>query len=120
FAGETDRLMAEAAAVGLTHDNDGLPAYVAQGEERAAVLAAMACDRIGLDAAALTVRQLGLLGEGPACDLHPVGLDHAVLAAALARHEVVVAPGFGALRPDGRIGLLGRGGSDTTAAFLAA
>ena len=33
---------------------------------------------------------------------------------------MVVVPGFGAVRPDGRIALLGRGGSDLTAVFLAA
>lgn len=120
FAGETDRLLAQAASLGLAHDNPWLPACVAQGEERSAVLAAVACDRIGLDVSVLTVRQLGIQGEGPDCRLNPVGLDGAALRAALAAHDVVIVPGFGALCPDGRVGLLGRGGSDMTAAFLAA
>ena len=120
FAGETDRLLAEARLLGLAHDNPLLPAYVVQGEERSAALTALACDRIGLDAATLTVRELGIRAEGPCEHARPVALDRAALERALERHEVVVVPGFGALGPDGRAVLLGRGGSDLTALFLAA
>lgn len=120
FAGETDRLLAEARALGLAHDNPLLPAYVVQGEERSAALAALACDRVGLDAVTLSVRELGLLAEGPCEHARPVSLDRAALDRALERHEVVVVPGFGALSPEGRVVLLGRGGSDLTALFLAA
>lgn len=120
LAGETDRLLGEARALGLAHDNDLLPAYVALGEERAAALVAIACDRVGLDTRALSVRELGLLAAGPSEHAHPLALVGDGLKAALAAHQVVVAPGFGAVRADGRVALLGRGGSDLTAAFLAA
>lgn len=120
FAGETDRLLAEARALGLAHDNPLLPAYVVQGEERSAALTALACDRVGLDAVTLTVRELGILAHGPREHARPVSLDRAALERALERHEVVVVPGFGALDDDGRAVLLGRGGSDLTALFLAA
>jgi homoserine dehydrogenase len=120
LAGETDRLLREARALGLPHETGWLPAHVVQGEARSSLLAALACDRVGLDAAVLTVRELGLRGEGPACELHPVALDGSALRDALARHEVVIVPGFGALDGRGRVGLLGRGGSDMTAVFLAA
>lgn len=120
FAGETDRLLAEARELGLAHDNPLLPAYVVQGEERSAALTALACDRIGLDAVTLTVRELGIRAEGPREHARPVALARAALEQALERHEVVVAPGFGALGRDGRTVLLGRGGSDLTALFLAA
>ena len=120
FEGETDRLLAEARALGLAHDNPLLPAYVAQGEERSAALTALACDRIGLDAATLTVREVGIVAEGPCEHAHPVALKRSALDRALDRHEVVVVPGFGALSPDDRVVLLGRGGSDLTALFLAA
>lgn len=120
FAGETDRLLGEARTLGLPHSNDLLPGYVAQGEERAAALVAVACDRVGLEAAALSVRELAILAEGEAEHARPCGLRADHLKQALDRHEVVVAPGFGAVRPDGRVALLGRGGSDLTAVFLAA
>jgi homoserine dehydrogenase len=120
FAGHTDRLLAEARELGLDHENDLLPGYVALGEEKAAAFVAIACDRIGLDAAALSVRDLGIVAEGPLEHAHPCGLRPDRLRHALDRHAVLVVPGFGAVRPDGRIALLGRGGSDLTAVFLAA
>lgn len=120
FAGETDRLLAEARALGLAHDNPLLPAYVVQGEERSAALAALACDRVGLSATTLSVRELGITAEGPAEHAHPVALNRAALDRALDRYEVVVVPGFAAVAPNGRVVLMGRGGSDLTALFLAA
>ena len=120
FEGETDRLLGEARALGLAHDNHLLPAFVAQGEERSAALVSLACDRIGLDAVTLTVREVGIVAEGPCEHATPVALKRAALDQALQRHEVVVVPGFGALSPEGKVVLLGRGGSDLTALFLAA
>ena len=120
FGGQTDRLLADARTLGLDHENDLLPGYVALGEELAAALTAIACDRIGLDAVALSVRELGILAEGPSEHAHPCGLRGDPLRQALQDHQVVVVPGFGAVRPDGRLALLGRGGSDLTAVFLAA
>lgn len=120
LAGQTDALLAEARDLGLDHSNDLLPAYVAQGEERAAALVAIACDRIGLDAKSLSVRELGVVAEGPLEHAHPVGLDGAHLRKALAEHQVVVVPGFGAVNDRDQVALLGRGGSDLTAVFLAA
>jgi homoserine dehydrogenase len=120
LGGHTDRLLADARALGLDHENDLLPAYVAQGEEQAAALVAIACDRIGLDACALSVRELGIVAEGPVEHAHPVALHAEALNRALAAHQVVLVPGFGAVGPNGRVVLLGRGGSDLTAVFLAA
>jgi homoserine dehydrogenase len=120
LGGHTDRLLADARELGLDHENELLPAYVALGEEKAAALVAIACDRIGLDACALSVRELGIVAEGPVEHAHPVSLHAEALNRALASHQVVVVPGFGAVRPNGRVVLLGRGGSDLTAVFLAA
>jgi homoserine dehydrogenase len=120
LGGQTDRLLADARALGLDHENELLPAYVAQGEEQAATLVAIACDRIGLDACALSVRELGIVAEGPVEHAHPVALHAEALNRAIAAHQVVVVPGFGAIGPHGRVVLLGRGGSDLTAVFLAA
>ncbi|KPF81949.1 homoserine dehydrogenase [Brevundimonas sp. AAP58] len=120
LGGHTDRLLADARALGLDHENDLLPAYVAQGEEQAAALVAIACDRIGLDACALSVRELGIVAEGPVEHAHPVALQGEALNHAIGAHQVVIVPGFGAVGPHGRVVLLGRGGSDLTAVFLAA
>lgn len=120
FAGETDQLLADAQALGLAHDNPLLPAYVVQGEERSAALAAIACDRIGLSARTLSVRELGIVADGPVEHARPIALNRSALDRALEEYEVVVVPGFGALSPEGRVVLMGRGGSDLTALFLAA
>ncbi len=120
FGGHTDRLLADARSLGLDHENELLPAYVALGEEKSAALTAIACDRIGLDAVALSVRELSIVAEGPAEHAHPVSLKSEGLKRALEQHQVVVVPGFGAVREDGRVVLLGRGGSDMTAVFIAA
>lgn len=120
FAGETDRLLAEAQALGLAHDNPLLPAYVVQGEERSAALVAIACDRVGLSAKTLSVRELGIAADGPVEHARPVALNRSALDLALDENEVVVVPGFGALSQEGRVVLMGRGGSDLTALFLAA
>ncbi|KAK0331966.1 hypothetical protein LTR94_026803, partial [Friedmanniomyces endolithicus] len=120
FGGSTDRLLGEARALGLPHSNELLPGYVALGEEKSAALVAIACDRIGLEACALSVRELGIVAQGEPEHSRPSGLRPDHLKQALDRHEVVVVPGFGAVKPDGRVALLGRGGSDLTAVFLAA
>lgn len=120
LAGQTDKLLSEARNLGLDHENELLPAYVVLGEEKAAALVAVACDRVGLDAIGLSVRELGIVAEGPSQHARPVCLKGGQLQRALDEHEVVVVPGFGAVRPNGRVALLGRGGSDLTAVVLAA
>ncbi|HEX8233545.1 MAG TPA: homoserine dehydrogenase [Caulobacteraceae bacterium] len=120
FQGVTDRLLADARAIGCTHDNPHLPRYVALGEESSAALLAIACDRAGLSATSLSCMELGLRAEGPLEEAEPTGLDPANIEAAFAAHDVVIVPGFTARNGEGRTVLLGRGGSDLSAAYLAA
>jgi homoserine dehydrogenase len=118
--GQTDLMLAQARALGVAHDNRLLPQYVALGEEQAAALVAIGCDRVGLDCTSLSVRDLGIVAEGPAEDARPLRLASDNLARALQAHKVVVVPGFAAVNAEGRVVLLGRGGTDLTAVFLAA
>ncbi len=118
--GVTDRLLADAQALGCGHDNVHLPRYVALGEETSAALLAMACDRAGLNVTALSPAQIGIVAEGDREAAEPVSLDAQVIEAAFEKHDVVVVPGFTARDKDGGIVLLGRGGSDLTAVFLGA
>ncbi|HEY3814297.1 MAG TPA: homoserine dehydrogenase [Caulobacteraceae bacterium] len=119
FLGRTDALLGQARALGGARDNKHLPRYVVQGEEQAAALTAIGCDRVGLDVRALGVRELGIVAEGPCEEAIPVRFEASELEAALAAHEVVVVPGYGAVNEDGEVVLLGRGGTDLTAVFVA-
>ncbi|HWE47135.1 MAG TPA: homoserine dehydrogenase [Caulobacteraceae bacterium] len=120
FLGRTDALLGQARALGGARDNKHLPRFVVQGEEQAAALTAIGCDRVGLDVRALSVRELGIVADGSPEDASPVRLESSALAAALDAHEVVVVPGYGAINEDDEVVLLGRGGTDLTAVFLAA
>lgn len=118
FAGETDALIAEAASIGGAKSRHA-PRIIALGEERSAALLAIACETIGLDALVLDARTLSLTAGGPVDDAHPDTIDAALLEAALAARDVVIVPGFVALGASGEPVLLGRGGSDLTAVFIA-
>lgn len=119
FAGETDALIAEAASVGGAKSRHA-PRVIALGEERTAALLAITCEGVGLDALVLDARTLALTAGGPVDDAHPETVDVALLETALARRDVIIVPGFVALGGTGEPVLLGRGGSDLTAVFLAA
>ncbi|MDZ7629327.1 MAG: hypothetical protein U5J99_13085 [Parvularculaceae bacterium] len=119
FAGETDALIAEAASLGGAKSRHA-PRIIALGEERSAALLAIACENIGLDALVLDARTLSLTAGGPLDDAHPDTVDVALLEAALGQRDVIIVPGFVALGATGEPVLLGRGGSDLTAVFLAA
>lgn len=119
FQGVTDRLLAEAHAWGCPHDASLAPRYVAIGEESSAALLAIACDRAGLSARALSCAELGLRAEGAPDAAEPVGLDARAIEAAFETADVVVVPGYVGRDGEDRTVLLGRGGSDLSAVYLA-
>jgi homoserine dehydrogenase len=120
FEGVTDRLLADARALGCGHDNLHLPRYVAMGEETSAALLALACDRAGLSVTALAPGQIGITAQGDRECAEPVGFDPSLIEAAFQGHDVVIVPGFTAHDSKGNVVLLGRGGSDLTAVYLGA
>ncbi len=118
FAGETDALIAEAASAGGAKSRHA-PRIIALGEERSAALLAIACEGVGLDALVLDARTLSLTAGGPVDDAHPETVNVPLLQKALGSRDVIIVPGFVALGPTSEPVLLGRGGSDLTAVFLA-
>jgi homoserine dehydrogenase len=74
--------------------------------------------RAGLPATILTPRQIGLLTRGETLDSEPIWADTAKLRSEL-EDSIVVVSGFGGIDRNGDPTLLGRGGSDLTALFLA-
>ncbi len=115
----TDDLWRRAHEVSDHPQAAALTALLATGEAQAAALAGMALNRAGLPTAVLDPGQIGLRTRGPLLDADPCDLDREAVYAALADHSVAVVPGFVGRAEDGAVSLLGRGGSDLTAIFLA-
>lgn len=121
LAGETDALFAQAAAVAGGTCCQSIADLVSLGEERTAALLRIACDRIGIPTAICRPEELRLHTKGDARSATPVHLLGAALKQKLDKTGVAIVPGFvGVDCADGHRTLLGRGGSDLSAVFLAA
>ena len=120
FYGTTDRLIAHAADLCPGADRETVAAIVSIGEcESAAALGAV-LDRAGTPATVLMPGAIGLHADGPADDACPVGLNTDLVRTALRRAGVVVIPGFVGHGHAAQPVVLGRGGSDLTAIYIAA
>ena len=120
LAGETDRLLAQAAEVG----GDPAPALVARlartGELHSAALLALALARMGMRACTLDPHEMGLVATGEPLDSNLESLDAEAVHARFVDHDVVVVPGFTAGHAEHGVVTLGRGGTDLSAVFFAA
>jgi homoserine dehydrogenase len=120
FAGTTDRLIARAGELCPEAERETLAALVSLGEYESAAALIAVLDRAGTPATLLMPGAIGLQADGPADDASPVGLNTDTLRAALRRTGVAVVPGFIGHGPTGQPVVLGRGGSDLTAIYIAA
>lgn len=118
--GRTDALLAECGRAAAVASPLAVAARAALGELESATRLGVELARAAIDSAVLEPAAIALRALGPALDADPVTVDTALLRAALLRPGVVVVPGFCAVDARGRTVLLGRGGSDLTALFLAA
>lgn len=90
------------------------------GELHSVALLALCLQKLGVDAAGLSIHQCGLeVADGDA-DGAEAQVNPRPLLSELRRHPVVVVPGFFARAPEDSVVSLGRGGSDLTAVLLAA
>ena len=115
----TEVLLDSARRLNAQPPPEALASLLATGESKSAALLTVALGRAGIPCRLFSPGQLRLRHSGPLLDGEPTGLDRATLLAALRDVPVVVLPGFFGMSVDGRPGLLGRGGSDLTALFLA-
>jgi homoserine dehydrogenase len=115
----TDSLLERAYRFSNTPDENAMAALVSTGEAVAAAEFCLALDRAGIPACGLDATRIGLITNGPVLDASPYKLDTAAIQVALEDAPVVVVPGFVGRNSDGHTTLLGRGGSDLTALFLA-
>ncbi|HYK19250.1 MAG TPA: hypothetical protein VEV42_00845, partial [Pyrinomonadaceae bacterium] len=114
----TDQLLRSANQVSEKAETLALATLLATGETTASALLGIALDRAGIPARVLDPVQAGLRTAGDGLDAELIGVDIERLRNELSR-GVVVLPGFVGRDDTGHTTLLGRGGSDFTAVFLA-
>lgn len=119
FRGRTDALATLARRLAPDARGRSRCTLLAAGEAEATAAFALQLDGDGVPAECLESHRLGLRTRGGADDGEPVAFDREALLAALERVPVVVVPGFVGIDGARRTTLLGRGGSDLTAIFLA-
>jgi homoserine dehydrogenase len=117
--GNTTDELNRRAHVACDQPNDELvAALLATGEAASSALMGLALNRSGIPATVLDAEQAGLTTDGSVLDANLTSVDTARILKAL-RDGVVVLPGFVGRDRSGKTTLLGRGGSDLTALFLA-
>jgi homoserine dehydrogenase len=119
IGGTTDRLLTEARALTPAPEAFSIAELLATGERSSAALLGIALDRAGLPARVLNPREIGLTVAGSPLDSELVSANVERLRTLLVEYSVLVVPGFFGTDATGRTHLLGRGGSDLSAVFLA-
>ena len=119
FKGQTDQLLRLAGSYTQASVSSATPHLVATGEMRAATLLAMACERSGILTQFRSAYEIGLIADGEHLNANPVAIKPDVLLRDLERVNLVVVPGYVAENAEGEPVLLGRGGSDLTAVYIA-
>lgn len=115
----TDQLLKQARALSPSPESFATAELLATGERASAALLSLTLDHVGLPARALNPREIGLTVVGSPLDSELVSADVPRLRALLSDYPVLVVPGFFGTDAAGRTHLLGRGGSDLSAVFLA-
>ena len=118
FGNTTDELTQRAHSVCEQPDDALVAALLATGEATSSVLLGLALNRSGIPASVMDAEQAGLNTDGPVLDANLISVDSSGVLKALKR-GIVVLPGFVGKSRTGQTTLLGRGGSDLTALFLA-
>ncbi len=119
FGNTTEELFERARSYGDGTNQEAVARLVATGEEASAALVVLALARAGIRAKLLCPEQIRLIAEGAPLDARLSGVSAERIWSAFTESDVVVVPGFIARTARGTTVLLGRGGSDLTAIFLA-
>lgn len=115
----TDELSSLAREVGgVDFDHRAYAQLLSTGEAQAVALLSLALEKSGIPATPFDAAALNLVTAGTVLNGEPIGLDKEKILQALTERPVAVVPGFVG-RKDGEVTLLGRGGSDLTALFIA-
>ncbi|HLO39624.1 MAG TPA: aspartate-semialdehyde dehydrogenase [Phycisphaerales bacterium] len=120
FEGTTDKLLTQARSYTDATDDQACALLLATGEFTTASLLSLAFVRAGIPARVLGPQAIQLKTRGRGTDADPASIDRRIIDRTLAQVPVVIIPGFVGVDDDSQFTLLGRGGSDLTALFLAA
>ncbi len=119
YSGVTNTLLASARQISADPDPKTLAALMTTGEISSGAHLTLALHRAGISAWFVDPRDLGLTATGDRSNGALTGIDRKAMHARLEVADVLVVPGFFAGNPAGGVALLGRGGSDLTAMYLA-
>lgn len=114
----TDELLSRAESLSGEPHPTSLAALLATGEATSAALLGLAVHRAGIPVKVLSPEQVGLKTNGEMLDAEPVAVKAERLRKEL-QSSIVIVSGFVGTNAEGDLTLLGRGGSDYTALFLA-
>jgi len=98
---------------------EAFAALLATGEATSAAILGLALDRAGVASTVLCPGRVGPFTRGPRFNAEPHAFDAGAVKRALARRPVAILPGFVGRDDEGFFTLLGRGGSDLSALFVA-
>lgn len=115
----TETLLSAARGLACEPQPNATAELLATGERHSAALLGIALDRSGIKARVVDPREIKLTTVGSALDSEPVAVDRTCVETLLNESPVIVVPGFFGYAETGRLQLLGRGGSDLSAVYLA-
>ncbi len=119
IGGATEQLIQQSRELFPTPEPWATAELLATGERTSAALLGITLDRAGIPARVVNPREIGLEVKGHPLDGEPFAINTKHVRELLAEFPVLVVPGFFGTDAFGRTQLLGRGGSDLTAVFLA-
>ena len=116
----TDLLLEEARYIAepATHEA-ALASLLGTGEQQSAALLAMAVERAGIPCTLLETASMQLTVRGGRLDADPISVNRGAFEQAFEQAPVAIVPGFVGRHEQDGPALMGRGGSDLTAVFLA-
>lgn len=117
---KTDELVSLAAEITARPRPREMDMLLSTGEQESVALMAMAVHELGEEAISLTGAQIGVRTDGSHTKARIISISTQRMKAALDSGQIVIAAGFQGVDEESNITTLGRGGSDTTAAALAA
>lgn len=120
MAGETDRILGLAGEFGAGLGDAETDVALAAGEQVSSALMALALRERGLKARSFLGWQAPVVTDGPPGAARIAGMDASDFEAAMDAGVVPVLAGYQGVAADGRLRTLGRGGTDLSAAALAA